>query len=127
MDTNAVTEEPTPTTEEPAPNDFEPTEPDPIAASASDAPPRGSSSRRSSQRPPLRRPFDGRILTGVAVGIADYLDIDVTIVRVAFCVLAVVGGAGIPLYVAGLLLIPDEGSDQSLASSLLESLQSRSR
>jgi len=59
--------------------------------------------------------------------VAGYLDIDVTIVRVAFCVLAVIGGAGIPLYVAGLLLIPDEGSDQSIASSLLESLQSRSR
>ena len=126
MDTNTVTEEPIPTIEEPAPNDSEPTEPDPIAASASQTPPPGSS-RGSSQRPPLRRSLNGRILTGVAAGVADYLDIDVTIVRVAFCVLAVIGGAGIPLYLAGLLLIPDEGSDQSLASSLLESLQSRSR
>ncbi|HEX6522388.1 MAG TPA: PspC domain-containing protein [Streptosporangiaceae bacterium] len=125
MDTNTVTEEPIQTAEEPIPNDFEPTEPDPIAASASDAPPRES--RQSSHRPPLRRPLSGRILTGVAQGVADYLDIDVTIVRVAFCVLAVIGGAGIPLYVAGLLLIPDQGSDQSIVSSLLESLQSRSR
>jgi hypothetical protein len=42
-------------------------------------------------------------------------------------VLTVVGGAGIPLYLAGLLLIPDEGSDQSIAGSIIESLQSRSR
>jgi hypothetical protein len=37
------------------------------------------------------------------------------------------GGTGIPLYLAGLLLIPEEGSDRSIASSPIESLQSRSR
>ena len=42
-------------------------------------------------------------------------------------VLTVVGGAGIPLYLAGVLLIPDEGSDVSIAGSVIESLQSRSR
>ena len=36
-------------------------------------------------------------------------------------------GAGIPLYLAGLLLIPEDGSNQSIASSLIESLRSRSR
>jgi hypothetical protein len=40
-------------------------------------------------------------------------------------VLTVVGGAGIPVYVAGWLLIPDEGADQSLISELIGSLQSR--
>ena len=49
------------------------------------------------------------------------------LVRIAFVVLTVVGGAGIPLYLAGLLLIPDEGSDVSIAGSIIESLQSRSR
>jgi phage shock protein PspC (stress-responsive transcriptional regulator) len=65
------------------------------------------------------------MLTGVAAGLADYLGIDVMLVRIAFVVLTVVGGAGIPLYLAGLLLIPDEGSDESIASSLLHSIQSR--
>jgi phage shock protein PspC (stress-responsive transcriptional regulator) len=51
--------------------------------------------------------------------------VDPTIIRIAFAVLTVVGGAGIPLYLAGLLLIPDEGSDQSIASSIIESFQSR--
>ena len=37
------------------------------------------------------------------------------------------GGAGIPLYLAGLLLIPEDGSNQSIASSPIESLRSRSR
>ncbi len=76
---------------------------------------------------PLRRPFQGRMLTGVAEGLAQYFNVDTTIVRIAFGILTVMGGAGIPLYLAGLLLIPDEGSDQSIAGSLIESLQSRSR
>jgi len=42
-------------------------------------------------------------------------------------VYTIVGGAGIPLYLAGLLLIPEEGSDRSIAGSLIESLRSRSR
>ena len=75
----------------------------------------------------LRRPFAGRMLGGVAAGLARYVGVDVTLVRITFVVLTIVGGAGIPLYLAGLLLIPDEGSDQSIAGSLLESLQSRSR
>jgi phage shock protein PspC (stress-responsive transcriptional regulator) len=61
----------------------------------------------------LRRPVQGRMLAGVAAGLARYLGVDVTIVRIAFVVLTVAGGAGIPLYLAGLLLIPGEGSDQS--------------
>jgi phage shock protein PspC (stress-responsive transcriptional regulator) len=79
------------------------------------------------QRALLRRSFDDRMLGGVAGGLARYFGVDPMIVRIAFAVLTVVGGAGIPLYLAGLLLIPDEGSDQSIASAIIESLQSRSR
>jgi phage shock protein PspC (stress-responsive transcriptional regulator) len=79
------------------------------------------------ERGVLRRPFQDRMLAGVAAGLARYFGVDVTIVRIAFVVLTVAGGAGIPLYLAGLLLIPEEGSDQSIASSLIDSFQSRSR
>jgi phage shock protein PspC (stress-responsive transcriptional regulator) len=79
------------------------------------------------EQPALRRPYGDRMLTGVASGLARYFGVDVTIVRIAFVVLTIVGGAGIPLYLAGLLLIPDEGSDQSIASSIIESVQNRSR
>jgi len=75
-------------------------------------------------RPPLRRAYHGRMLAGVAAGIADYFNVDVTIVRAVFTFL---GGAGIPAYLACLLLIPEEGSDQSIASSLLDSVQHGSR
>ena len=77
------------------------------------------------ERPALRRPFQDRMLAGVAAGVGRYLGVDPTIIRIAFAVLTVVGGAGIPLYLAGLLLIPDEGSNQSIASSIIESFQSR--
>ena len=79
------------------------------------------------ERGALRRPFSDRMLAGVAAGLARYFGVDVTLVRIAFVVLTVVGGAGIPLYLAGLLLIPEEGSDQSIASSFIDSFQSRSR
>jgi phage shock protein PspC (stress-responsive transcriptional regulator) len=75
----------------------------------------------------LRRSYDDRMLAGVAGGLARYFGVDSTIVRIAFVVLTLFGGAGIPLYLAGLLLIPEEGSDQSIAGSLIESLQYRSR
>ena len=74
-------------------------------------------------RPPLRRAVDGRMVAGVCAGLADYLAVDVTLVRVAFAVFTFLGGAGIPAYLACLLLIPEEGSDQSIAGSLLGSVE----
>ena len=67
------------------------------------------------------------MLGGVAAGIARYLRVDVTVVRIVFAVLAIMGGAGIPIYLAGWLLIPEEGTRQSIASDLIDSLSSRSR
>lgn len=73
-------------------------------------------------RPPLRRAYHGRMLAGVCAGIADYLGVDATIVRVAFAVFTF-GGAGIPAYLACWLLIPEEGSDQSIAASLFDGIR----
>ncbi len=71
----------------------------------------------------IRRPFNGRMFTGVAAGVGDQLGVDPNIVRVGFAALTVASGVGIPLYVAGLLLIPQEGSEQSIAGSILNSLR----
>jgi phage shock protein PspC (stress-responsive transcriptional regulator) len=79
------------------------------------------------ERTAVSRPIHDRMLTGVATGLAEYFGVDAMIVRVAFVVLTAVGGAGIPLYLAGLLLIPGEGSDRSIAGSFIESRPSRSR
>ena len=77
------------------------------------------------------------MIAGVAAAIARHFNIDVTIVRVIFAVLTIAGftglpylGAvplylgGIPLYLACWLLIPEEGSDSSIAASLLRSRRS---
>jgi phage shock protein C len=74
---------------------------------------------------PLRRPTHGRMLAGVAAGIADYLRVDVTVVRIVLAVLAIAGGAGVPIYIAGWLLIPEEGAEKSILSEFIDSRQAR--
>jgi phage shock protein PspC (stress-responsive transcriptional regulator) len=64
----------------------------------------------------LGRPVHDRMLAGVAAGVARYLNVDVTVVRIVFAVLTVVGGAALPIYLAGWLLIPEDGADQSIAA-----------
>jgi phage shock protein PspC (stress-responsive transcriptional regulator) len=95
----------------------------PEASSPTTTSPEASSLTRPQ---PLCRPIQDRMLAGVAAGIARYLGVDATIVRIAFAVLVVTGGIGLPIYLAGWLLIPEEGSEQSIASELIQSLQTRS-
>jgi len=77
-------------------------------------------------RQPLTRPYHGRMAAGVCAGVASYAGVDVTIVRIAFAVLAVAGGgAGIPLYIAAWLLIPEEGASESVASHLFRTHQAQ--
>ncbi len=59
------------------------------------------------------------MLAGVAAGLADYFDVDPTLVRVAFVALAVLGGLAVPLYLAAWLLVPEEDAEVSLAEELL--------
>jgi phage shock protein PspC (stress-responsive transcriptional regulator) len=73
----------------------------------------------------LHRGGDGRMLGGVAVGLADYFDVDPTLVRIGFVALTFLGGLAIPLYLAGWLLIPEEGSESSVAEELLHHERSR--
>jgi phage shock protein C len=67
----------------------------------------------------LRRSLDGRALAGVAAGLATFFALDVTHVRIALVVLSLLGGAGLPLYLAGWALIPEEGSDTAIVDGLL--------
>jgi phage shock protein PspC (stress-responsive transcriptional regulator) len=87
----------------------------------------GRDTRPVPGRPLLRRSYTDHMLGGVAGGLARYFGVDPTLVRVAFVVATLIGGAGVPLYLAGLLLIPEEGSNSSMAGSFIESLQSRPR
>ena len=60
----------------------------------------------------LLRSRDERVIGGVAGGLGRYFDLDPILFRIGFVALAFLGGAGILLYLAGLLLVPsDTGAD----------------
>lgn len=58
----------------------------------------------------LLRTTDDKMIAGVCSGLARYLNVDVTIVRIAMVALALFGGGGFLLYAAMWLLMPREDS-----------------
>ena len=67
----------------------------------------------------LVRSRNGRMLAGVCAGVADYIGVDVTLIRVLVVVLCLItGGAGVLAYVAAWVIIPDEGENDSIAGNL---------
>ena len=56
----------------------------------------------------LMRPRAGRKIAGVCAGFAEYLDLDVTLVRLVWLMIAFFGGSGVLAYVIAWLLMPDE-------------------
>lgn len=92
------------------------------AAGENQQPPSGGT---GGARLPLRR-YDG-ILGGVANGLAGYYGLETWLVRLAFVILSFFGGLGVVLYLAGWLLIPAEGTSESIGERWLEEAKSGSR
>ena len=67
------------------------------------------------------------MLSGVAGGIARYLNADVTLVHVIIAALALFTGAGVALYVAAWLLIPADSQGQSVAEAWIAARRDRFR
>jgi phage shock protein C len=69
-------------------------------------------------RPPVKkltRIPEGKMVAGVCTGLADYLALDVTVVRLGVAVLSVItGGAGAVAYVVGMFVIPERGAEGSV-------------
>lgn len=59
---------------------------------------------------------EGRYVAGVAGGLGRHLDVDPAILRVAFVVLVFFGGAGLLLYGAAWLLVPEEHTGDAVIS-----------
>jgi phage shock protein PspC (stress-responsive transcriptional regulator) len=97
------------------------TPPPPPGAPGPGMPPPGASGPWMAPpvRPPLRRPREGRILTGVSAGLAVHLGIDVTVVRILIVVLTLVtNGLGLVAYIVAAVLIPaDDETSGSTAGS----------
>jgi phage shock protein PspC (stress-responsive transcriptional regulator) len=74
----------------------------------------------TSTSPRLERPSEGRVIGGVAAGLAERLDIPVGAVRAGFVVTSLLGGPGIAAYIAGLLLIPSHNQVKAPAVAWTE-------
>lgn len=58
----------------------------------------------------LRKSASQKMLFGVAGGLAEYLSVDPTVVRIGFVLLAFLSGTGILLYIILALLMPPDDS-----------------
>jgi phage shock protein C len=56
----------------------------------------------------LVRPREGRKIAGVCLGVAEYFDLDVTLVRVIWLVLLLGAGTGVLAYIIGWIVMPEE-------------------
>ncbi|GAB2754743.1 ATP-binding protein [Nocardioides pakistanensis] len=71
-----------------------------------------SPARRAARR------TDGRVLGGVAAGLADHLGVDVTLVRVAFLATALLGGFGLAMYAGLWMILPSDARFENAAPGL---------
>ena len=55
----------------------------------------------------LYRSRTDRKLGGVCGGLAEYFNLDPTLIRVLFIILAVLGGSGVVIYLAMWILVPN--------------------
>jgi phage shock protein PspC (stress-responsive transcriptional regulator) len=73
----------------------------------------------------LARARDGRWLGGVCSGLGRYFELNPMIYRIGFIALALAGGTGILLYIAALLVMPDEGAEDSIAAEAIKNHRER--
>ena len=76
-------------------------------------PPGSGGPERGRRRPRLVRTRRGRLIGGVCSGLGVHFDVDPILFRIAFVGLAIFSGVGIVLYLAILLLVPEEGASRA--------------
>src|SRR6266508_4483708 len=67
----------------------------------------------------LERSSSSRVLAGVSGGLGRYFDLNPALFRLGFVVLTLLGGAGVLVYLAAVLIMPEEGKEQSIAEAAL--------
>jgi phage shock protein PspC (stress-responsive transcriptional regulator) len=73
----------------------------------------------------LERSSSSRVIAGVSGGLGRYFDLNPAFFRVGFVVLTLLGGAGILIYLAALLILPEEGKERSIAEEVLAGRRER--
>lgn len=61
----------------------------------------------------LTRSSSDKVIGGVCAGLAEYFNIDVTLVRALFVILALSGGTALPLYIVLWLVMPEDEEDHN--------------
>jgi phage shock protein PspC (stress-responsive transcriptional regulator) len=89
--------------------------------------PRGMSEHitHTSSTKRLERSSSHRWIAGVSGGLGRYFVLNPAFFRLGFVVLTLLGGAGILIYLAALLILPEEGKEQSIAVSVLAGRRER--
>ncbi|MDJ0962109.1 MAG: PspC domain-containing protein [Acidimicrobiia bacterium] len=75
----------------------------------------------------LERPIQGRVLAGVAAGIAQRANISVGLTRLGFIIASLFGGFGVLLYLAAWALMPEEGVEEAPAERWFANLNNPDR
>jgi phage shock protein PspC (stress-responsive transcriptional regulator) len=68
----------------------------------------------------LYRSQSDRMIGGVAGGLADYLNIDATVVRLLFVFFALAGGPGLLVYLVMLIVVPEEPYPGAASEEVVE-------
>jgi phage shock protein PspC (stress-responsive transcriptional regulator) len=73
----------------------------------------------------LERSTSESMVAGVAGGLGRYFDLNPAVFRLGFAILTLVGGVGVLVYLAAVLVIPLEGNERSLAADVLAQRRDR--
>jgi phage shock protein PspC (stress-responsive transcriptional regulator) len=73
----------------------------------------------------LERNSSERMLAGVSGGLGRYFELNPAVFRLGFVVLTLLGGVGVLVYLAAILVIPVEGEEQSIAAQVLAERRDR--
>ena len=68
----------------------------------------------------LTRSSTDKIIAGVCGGLAEYLEIDPVLVRLAFIVLFFASGIGIPIYIILWIVMPQEENEAIVGSEVIQ-------
>ena len=73
----------------------------------------------------LERSSSESLLAGVSGGLGRYFELNPAVFRLGFVVLTLLGGVGVLVYLAAVLVIPAEGAERSIAADVLAERRER--
>ncbi|MBM4160862.1 MAG: PspC domain-containing protein [Ignavibacteria bacterium] len=59
-----------------------------------------------------------KVIAGVAGGIAEYLDVDPVLIRIAFIIAVFAGGSGILAYIIAWIIIPEQPKEETMTTPI---------